>query len=156
MGSDCIDLSLKNIWKTWFVFKKGKNWSAELHNFKFHLEQNLFELFRDLNNGTYRHGGYRKFVVCDNKRREISVASVRDRFVHRLIYDFLVKIYDRTFIYDAWSCRQGKGLLGVIERTQKFMERYNTHGKAIFRGFGNLMFVSFLIRLIKIFCLKFF
>jgi len=93
--------------------------SYELHDFKFHLEQNLFELFRDLNSGTYSCGGYRKFVVCDNKHREISVASVRDRLVHRLLYDFLVKIYDKTFIYDAWSCRVGKGLLGAIERTQK-------------------------------------
>jgi len=127
MGNDSIDLSLKNIWKTWTVFQKDKNWSKELHEFKFNLEQNLFRLFYDLNNGRYYHDGYRKFVVCDNKRREISVANIRDRLVHRLIYDFLVKIYDKTFIYDAWSCRTGKVLLGAIERTQMFMQRDNTH-----------------------------
>lgn len=55
------------------------------------------------------------------------MASVRDRIVHRLVYDFLVGIYDETFIYDAWSCRKGKGLLGAIERTQEFLMRYNTH-----------------------------
>lgn len=120
---DSIDLSLKNIWKSWFTFRKGKRATVELHEFQYHLEENLFGLFQDLNNGGFRHGGYRKFIVCDNKRREISVAAVRDRLVHRLVYDYLVNIYDKTFIYDAWSCRVGKGLLGAIERTQEFLRR---------------------------------
>jgi retron-type reverse transcriptase len=122
MGSvESIDLSLKNIWKCWFAFRAGKRATLEMHDFQYHLEKNLYKLFLDLNNGRYRHGGYKKFIVCDNKRREISVASVRDRVVHRLIYDYLEKIYDKTFIYDAWSCRKEKGLLGAIERTQEFL-----------------------------------
>jgi RNA-directed DNA polymerase len=122
MGSESIDLSIKNIWKSWFAFRKGKRAGLEMHDFQYHLEENLYELFQNLNNGRYRHGGYRKFIVCDNKRREISVASVRDRVVHRLIYDHLEKIYDKTFIYDAWSCRKGKGLLGAIGRINVFLK----------------------------------
>lgn len=95
-GNVSIDLSLKNIWKSWFAFRKGKKMTPELHNFQYNLEKNLYGLFKDLNNGNYRHGDYRKFVVCDNKRREISVAPIRDRVVHRLIYDFLEKLYDHT------------------------------------------------------------
>jgi RNA-directed DNA polymerase len=124
-GSDSIigiDLSLKNIWQSWFNFRKGKKYSFELHGFQYNLEKNLFKLFADLNSGKYKHGGYSNFIVCDNKRREISVACIRDRVVHRLIYDYLNKIYDKTFIYDAWSCRVGKGLLGAIERTQGFLK----------------------------------
>ena len=115
-------MSLENIWRSWFEFRKGKRVGDEIHAFQYYLEKNLYELFQDLNNGRYRHGGYRKFVVCDNKRREISVASVRDRVVHRLLYDYLEKIYDKTFIDDAWSCRKGKGLLGAIERAQGFLK----------------------------------
>jgi RNA-directed DNA polymerase len=122
-GNDSINYGLKNIWKSWFNFKKGKHMTAELHAFQFYLEKNLFELQRDLGNGGYRHGTYRKFVVCDNKRREISVAGIRDRVVHRLIYDFLVPLYDKTFVFDAWSCRVGKGLLGAIERAQEFLRK---------------------------------
>lgn len=77
-----------------------------------------------MNNGRYCHGGYKKFIVSDNKRREISVASVRDRIVHRLVYDFLTPIYDKTFIFDAWSCRLKKGLLGAIQRAQDFLRKY--------------------------------
>lgn len=117
-------MSLKNIWSSWFAFRKGKRPTAELYEFQHHLERNLFELFKDLNKGNYRHGGYKTFIVSDNKRREISVASIRDRVVHRLVYDHLNKSYDKTFIYDAWSCRLGKGLLGAIERAQHFLKKY--------------------------------
>ena len=122
IGSESIDLSLENIWRSWYQFKKGKNFTPDLHFFQYNLEKNLFELSRDLRLKRYRHGGYRKFIVNENKRREISVALVRDRLVHRLIYDYLEKIYNNTFIYDAWSCRKGKGLLGAIERTQAFLK----------------------------------
>lgn len=124
MGRESIDMSLKNIVFTWLVFKRGKRYTLAFYDFQYHLEDNLRSLHEDLNNGIYKHGGYRKFVVCDNKRREISVACMRDRFVHRLVYDHLNKIYDKTFIYDAWSCRLGKGLLAAIERAQKFFKSY--------------------------------
>lgn len=117
-------MSLKNIWHSWFAFRKGKRATTELHAFQYYLEKNLYELFQDLNRGTYHHVGYKKFIVCDNKRREISVATIRDRVVHRLIYDYLEKIYDKTFVYDAWSCRKGKGLFGAIERISGFLKPF--------------------------------
>lgn len=49
---------------------------------------------------------------------------MRDRVVHRLLYEYLVRTYDKTFIYDAWSCRKGKGLIGAIERTQYLLKKY--------------------------------
>jgi RNA-directed DNA polymerase len=125
MGSEeLIDLGLGNVWKAWFAFRKGKHMSDEMHKFQYHLESRLLELHKDLNEGTYKHGKYRHFMVCDNKRREISVSPIRDRIVHRLLYDYLVPIWNKTFIYDAWSCRKGKGLLGAIERTQQFLKSY--------------------------------
>lgn len=117
-----IDLSLRNIWRSWFAFRKGKKPTSELNYFQYYLEKNLYNLFIDLNSGRYHHGGYRKFIVCDNKRREISVADIRDRVAHRLIYDYLNKIYDKTFVYDAWSCRVGKGLMGAVERIHLFLK----------------------------------
>ena len=115
---------MENIWESWRKFRKGKR-SAELDEFQYYLERNLYQLYLDLNSGQYRHGGYRKFIVSDNKKREVSVASIRDRVVHRLLYEYLISIYDKTFIPDIWSCRKGKGLTGAIERTQKLLSRYD-------------------------------
>lgn len=123
MGSDSIDFGLSSLYESWFNYRKGKKPNIEIDVFQYNLENELFRLHDELNARFYKHGGYRKFTVCDNKKREISVALVRDRLVHRLIYDHLTPIYDKTFIYDAWSCRTGKGLLGAIERTQDFLRQ---------------------------------
>lgn len=118
-----ICLSLENIWKSWFSFAKGKGKTFDFECFQYFLEKNINELFLLLNSQKYQHHGYRKFVVNDNKKREIAVASISDRVVHRLLYDFLVSIYDKTFIFDVWSCRKNKGLLGAIERTQEALKK---------------------------------
>ena len=125
MGSVSIDLSLSNIWQSWYNFRRGKRKTKELEYFQYFLEENLRRLRDELNDGTYKHGKYKRFIVNDNKRREVAVASVKDRVVHRLLYEYLVKIYDGTFIFDAWSCRKEKGLVGAIERTQKFLSKFS-------------------------------
>ena len=120
-----LDLSLNNIWKSWFRFRAGKRKTTEIENFQYYLEENLWRLHADLNSGQYVHCQYQHFTANDSKRRDIAVAVIRDRVVHRLLYDYLVEIYDQTFIFDAWSCRKNKGLIGAIDRTEKMFRRYN-------------------------------
>jgi len=117
-----IDLSLENIWRSYYRFKAGKRLSEDILCFNYYLEKNLHNLFVDLNNGLYRHGSYHYFTVCDNKKRRIAVARIRDRVLHRLVYDYLVSLYDKIFIYDVWSNRKGKGLDACVERTQKLLK----------------------------------
>lgn len=126
MGSSSdIDLSLANIYKAWQLFRAGKRLSYDIEWFQYDLEANLLDLAGDLQKGRYVHGSYRHFEVQDNKRRNIAVASVRDRVVHRLLYEYLLPIWDPHFSYDCWSCRPGKGLLGAISRAQYFTTRYD-------------------------------
>lgn len=84
IGNDSIDFSLAGVWRSWFAFRQGKRTSSELDTFQYYLEANLKELTDDLVSRRYRHGGYRLMVVTDNKRRQIAVATIRDRVVHRL------------------------------------------------------------------------
>ena len=119
-----IDLSLSNIWRSWFKFRRGKRKIKELEDFQYFLEDNLWRLYADINENNYTHGPYQHFTVNDSKRRDIAVAAVRDRVIHRLVYEYLVQIYDCTFIYDAWSCRKDKGLTGAIDRTENFFKKY--------------------------------
>lgn len=119
-----MDISVSALWHCWQRFVQGKKCTEELDEFRYYLERNLRSLQIELQDGTYRHGGYRTFSVHDPKQREIAVASVKDRFVHRLLYEYLVEIYDKTFIDDVWSCRKGKGLLGAIERAQALLGKH--------------------------------
>jgi hypothetical protein len=119
-----IDTSLANIWKSWYNFRKGKRNSIAILEFEWQLEAELLSLHSDLNNGAYGHGSYSHFIVNEHKRRDIAVASVRDRVVHRLIYDYLVTVCDSRFDYDVWSCRLGKGNSAALERTGTLLRKY--------------------------------
>ena len=119
-----IDLSLANIWKSWYNFRKGKRNSLVILEFEWHLEDQLINLHLDLNQQSYRHGQYDHFIVNDTKRRDIAVANVRDRVVHRLLYDYLVQVCDSRFDHDVWSCRVGKGNTAALQRVTQLLKKY--------------------------------
>jgi len=123
-GNSSIDTSVTNVWRSFVAFRRGKRPSRAIIEFEGELLENILALADSLQTGSYRHGSYSHMIVNDNKRRDIAVASVRDRVIHRMLYDYLVPIWDKTFIYDAWSCRKNKGLHGAIERAQLFMRSY--------------------------------
>lgn len=93
--------------------------------FEADLEYSLLLLCKDLNDGTYMHGSYSHRIVNEKKRRDISVAGVRDRVVHRLLYDYLVPVVNTKLDPDVWSCRPSKGLHKALQRAALFSKRYS-------------------------------
>ena len=87
-----------------------------VQRFERNLMSNLITLHESLVAGTYRHGPYKKRKINDPKPREINVASVRDRVLHRAIYRQLYPFFDKLFISDSFSCRNDKGTLRAWER----------------------------------------
>jgi retron-type reverse transcriptase len=119
-----MDTSLTDLWRTWRVFRCGKKPSRAILAFEAELETNLLRLCLDLNSGRYVHGDYAHKIVNEKKRRDIYVATVRDRVVHRLVYDRLVPLFDPSFDYDVWSCRVGKGLDACLGRIAELSVRF--------------------------------
>lgn len=91
--------------------------------FERHLEDNLFELHEKLKTKTYQHGPYQSFHVHDPKQRHIHKALVEDRVVHHLLYKFLYDLFDKSFIFDSYSCRLEKGTHKGVLRLEKFTRK---------------------------------
>ena len=91
---------------------------------------NILQLYNDLANQTYRHGGYKSFYITDPKLRHIHKASVRDRLVHHAIYRQLYPFFARIFITDSYSCQLGKGTHGAIARFRSFSQRASQNNTA--------------------------
>lgn len=70
--------------------------------FEYNLENNLFALYEDVVSGRYKHRAYKFFQVFDSNKRDIYVAEIRDRVVHRIVYDYLTGIYEPIFIRDSY------------------------------------------------------
>ena len=112
-------ISKKNLFGAWREFSKGKKNKKDVRQFAFDLEENLIDLYTDLRAGSYVHGGYTDFIVCDPKRRHIHKASVRDRIVHHAIHRVLYPIWDRAFIFESFSSRLGKGTHAAIAHFER-------------------------------------
>ena len=114
-------ISPENLLLAWREFLKGKRGKLDVQKFGRNLSDNIFELYSELKNRTYRHGGYHAFNISDPKPRNIHKACVRDRLVHHAIYRQLYPFFDRKFIHHSYSCRLGKG-------THKAMKRFRDFG----------------------------
>ncbi len=107
---------------------KNKRFRPDILKFSFNRERNLDHIIKGLRNKTYLHSGYFNFVVNDSKKRIIWAAQFRDRIVHHILYNILNPIFEKSFIFDSYACREGKGVQRAIKRCQKFIRAANGGG----------------------------
>jgi RNA-directed DNA polymerase len=115
-----------NLLNAWRFFRRGKTGKADVQSFERHLEDNLFDLYEELRIGGYKHRAYKFFQTFDSKKRDIHVAEIRDRIIHRLIYDYLVEIYEPIFISDSYSSRIDKGSHNAVKSFRYFAKLVQT------------------------------
>lgn len=116
-------ISLENLFLAWSEFKKGKMKKTDVQNFNLFLENNIFQLYRELKSGKYKHSKYYSFYVKDPKLRHINKACVKDRVLHHAIFKILYPIFDKSFIFDSYSCRINKGMHRAVNRLQCFCRK---------------------------------
>ena len=116
-------ISTENLFSAWDKFKNGKRNKKDVRLFEWNLEENIFRLYRDLKNKTYKHGAYHSFNISDPKPRNIHKAQVRDRILHHAVFRILNPIFEPGFISASFSCREST--------TRKGVERLMAHAQAI-------------------------
>lgn len=109
-------ISVQNLFLAWREFKRRKSWNEDVGIFAAELEEHIFSLHRALKTETYRHEGYTAFVRCDPKRRIIHKSSIRDRLLHYAVFRILYPLFEKTFIFESYSSRTGKGTYRGVER----------------------------------------
>ena len=149
-------VSPENLFSAWDAFKSDKRNKRDVLQFEWHLEENIFQLYRELKNKTYRHSHYTAFSICDPKPRRIHKAVVRDRVLHHAVFRVLYPIFDKGFIFDSYSCRLGKSTHRAISRLEKFCRRLSRNNcrslfvlKCDVRKFFDSVDQNILLELIK-------
>ena len=97
------------LFQAWEGFRMGKSGRKDVQEFEQNVEQHIFSLGRELRAGSYRHGAYHPFTICDPKQRLIQKATVRDRIIHHAVFSALNPVFEPTFFTHSYSCRTGKG-----------------------------------------------
>ena len=114
---------------------RGKRFKPSVARFIFDLERQLLLLHEELASKIYRPGPYRTFTIYEGKTRQISAAPFRDRVVHHALTGILEPIFERSFIFDSYACRKGKGTHAAVDRCQQFARRYRYVLKADVRKY---------------------
>ena len=100
--------------------QKGKRFKKNVLKFNHHLENELIGIRDSLISHTYRPGPYHVFKIYDPKERLISAAAYRDRVVHHALCNVIEPVFEKTFIFDSYANRTGKGTHRAINRFQEF------------------------------------
>ena len=117
-------IAFDNLWRAWRQARCGKSRSAGAVAFELNLERELLALQRELADGSYQPGAYRLFTLYERKPRLIAAAPFRDRVVHHAVMNVIEPPLDRTFIFDSYACRRGKGTHAAVDRYQRWAQRY--------------------------------
>ena len=103
---------------------RGKRENPCVMLFFFKLEENLLHLQDQLVSGYYGTGAYRTFNIYEPKARLISAAPFRDRVVHHALMNIIDPLLERSFIFDSYANRKGKGTHKAISRYQEFLKKH--------------------------------
>ena len=113
-----------NLYLAYRKARKGKRSRVPAASFEFYQEEYLYELHQELVNKTYQPGNYHSFYIHEPKRRLISAAPFRDRIVHHALCNVIEPIFERSFIYDSYANRVGKGTHRALDRCQQYARRF--------------------------------
>lgn len=114
---------MNNLLSAWKEFKRGKMNKADVLDFEFSLEDNLWQLHDELKNKTYAHSQYIPFYITDPKLRHIHKAVIKDRLLHQAVFRVLYPIFDQSFIFDSYSCRLAKGTHRAVKKLVSFSKK---------------------------------
>ena len=115
--------SLEEVFEAYHCCRRHKRNKASALAFEVDLESNLIALWQELNSEAWKPGPAAVFIVEKPVKREIFAAGFRDRVVHHVLINRLNPYFEKTFIYDSYSCRVGKGTHFGIGRVKRFIRQ---------------------------------
>ena len=128
IGNDFERRIMEDLYKAYREARKGKRKTVDVQRFEANLDANLGILCEQIRGYQYTPSPGTAHIIHRPVIREIFAAPFQDRVVHHLIYDKVYPYLDTRFIYDSYSCREGKGTLFGIERLAYHIRSVSRNG----------------------------
>lgn len=103
--------------------RKGKRFKENVIQFEENIESEILKLQEELRSRSYRPSPYREFTIYERKPRKISAAPYRDRVVHHALCNIIEPLFEKSFIFDCYACRKGKGTHRAVDRFTEFCRK---------------------------------
>lgn len=108
-----IDTLLVYLEEAYFDCRRHKRHTINAIKFEVSWEENLYKLYLEIKNRSYKVGRSITFVLVKGVKapREIFAADFRDRVVQHYVVNRLLPYFEKYFIYRRFSSRKGFGTL---------------------------------------------
>jgi len=116
-------VSFENLYLASRKARRGKRYKGSVISFEANVEEELLRLQEELATRSYTPGQYREFTIYERKPRKISAAPYRDRVVHHALCNIIEPLFEKTFIFDSYACRRGKGTHKAVARFTAFCRK---------------------------------
>ena len=114
--------SYNELFNAYFDCVKNKQNTNNAILFSKSYVENVTTLCDEINSGNYRIGKSIAFVVKYPVYREVFAADFRDRIVHHLVINELLKYFENYFISESFSCINGRGVLYGINTIYDYIK----------------------------------
>jgi len=108
---------------------RGKKDKKSVKSFYFHLENEIIEIKKEIEEDRYHPGPFTQFQIKEPKPRNICSSEFRDRVVHHAICNIVEPILEKRAIFDSYACRTNKGSHMAVRRCQEFAKKYRYYLK---------------------------
>ena len=123
--------NFKNLYDAFSKCRKGVMWKSSTKRYKANLLRNTYDLYTQLQDGTYRSKGFYEFDIIERgKPRHIRSVHISERCVQRTLCDeSIIPLLERSLIYDNGASMKNKGIDFAIRRIETQLHRhYRKHG----------------------------
>lgn len=125
----------ENLREAFLLAVRGKQMRTECLDFRQHFDTEIDCLSKQLREGSYRLGAYRRFKVYDPKERTICAVPFRDRVVMHAFMRVCYHLFERFQTDVSYASRKGRGTYKAIEKAQQYSRRYEWFLKLDVRKF---------------------
>lgn len=118
--------SFKNLYDAFSKCRKGVMWKSSTKRYKANLLRNTYDLYTQLQDGTYRSKGFYEFDIIERgKPRHIRSVHISERCVQRTLCDeSIIPLLERSLIYDNGASMKNKGIDFAIRRIETQLHRH--------------------------------
>lgn len=114
----------ENVREAYHKARKGKGWQDTVKRFEVDLDTNLEHIRQSLISKTFTTSAYKEKVIHEPKERIVyKLPFAPDRIVQHALVNVLGPIWEKTFIYDSYSCLKGKGIHAGSRRAMEFIRQ---------------------------------
>ena len=112
-------VSLEEVIEAYYDCRRNKRSAGSTVEFEINYDTNCIQLWRELNDRSYKPSESIAFIVKRPRAREVFAANFRDRVVHHLIDIKLRPLLEVDFINRTFNNRKGKGTSACVEQLKQ-------------------------------------